>query len=209
MLILSDLRLQRPITAALDDFLWIPGWLEQADAKKLESSIVIETREKSSIQKSYGPHGPYWNPSKRMVRFGDPDVTYTYKGKSKPVFAWTPSLIVLRTLVEQSIEMKFNCVVVNFYEDEEADLYPHSDVKYIPQLGPEPVIAAVSFGETRDFVIREGTSGKGADHIVPLSHGDLFIMKGKSQSDFRHGLPKAQSPKGRRVSLTFRKHLKV
>lgn len=204
---LDPSQFQHPIAIAPNDFLWVRGWLEPAEASVLEAQIVAETLDRATVQKSFGPNGPYWNKFKRMVRFGDEDVTYTYKGKPKPVFPWTPSLSRVRALVEDALDHTFNCVVVNFYDNEDADLYPHSDIKYIPQLGSEPIIAAVSFGAERSFIIREGSSGKGVDHTVDLGHGDLFVMRGKSQTDYRHGLLRSEVPKGRRVSLTFRKHL--
>ena len=88
-----------------------------------------------------------------------------------------------------------------------ASLYPHTDTKYIPELGERPVIAAVSFGEPRDFVLTR-IDDKSKKITLPLQHGDLFVMFGDSQQEWKHSIPEMNPSDwiGSRISLTYRHH---
>lgn len=192
-------------------FIHYPKWLERELADTLFLRLVEETSQKCQPQMTYSQHGPRFNPMKKMGRFGDPDMTYSYKGKEKQVNVWTRSLLALRELVETSLEQKsgfFNCGVVNIYGDESADLYPHTDIAYIPQLGQEPLIAAASFGATRDFILRpiDAKPKDKKDILISIEHSDLFVMQGKSQLEWKHGVAPCSEKKGMRLSVTFRRH---
>jgi alkylated DNA repair dioxygenase AlkB len=65
----------------------------------------------------------------------------------------------------------------------------------------EAVVATVSLGEPRRFVLRpiEG----GASRALPLGRGDLVVMGGTCQRTWRHGIPKVASA-GPRIALMFR-----
>ena len=179
-----------------DTFIFVPGWLSKEEADEMYEKLKVETY---TSDKGRGGR-------KAMQRFVDEGVQYLFKGRPKPVRPWTPTLLEIRRRLEALAHSEFNCVVVNRYENERQALPLHSDTgTYIPQLGDEPTIASVSFGETRDFQLQ----CKATKEIVPipLSHGDLFFMMGKSQQEWKHGVPKCDTPKELRISLTFRKHL--
>jgi len=147
-----------------------------------------------------------------MARFGDPGVTYTYKGKPKPMYAFTPSLDVVRTEVARQLGWRPNCVVVNSYAPS-SGLYPHRDGHYIPQLGDKPTIAAVSFGTTRTFLLHpaDPTTNKRVKGATPtsvqLGDGDLFVMYGDCDTRYHHSIPEEPDRRGTRISLTFRSHI--
>jgi hypothetical protein len=58
------------------------------------------------------------------------------------------------------------------------------------------------FGDRRHFVLRHRVSGE--RWSWDLGHGDLLVMRGKSQSEFAHAVPKTSRPVGPRMNLTFR-----
>lgn len=197
-----------------DTFIHQPKWLEEDHATALFSTLVNETLEKCRSQMSYGRYGPRPNKMKRMGRFGDPGMSYVYKGKKKPIYEWTPGLLKLRDLVEDEMKLVrgyFNCGVINAYLNETADLYPHTDITYLPQLGQEPIIPAVSLGETRGLILRpiDAKPKDNRDLLVQLGHGDLFVMRGKSQLEWKHGIAPSLEKKEMRLSITFRRHLDV
>lgn len=105
---------------------------------------------------------------------------------------------------------KFNSVLTNVYRDGRDSVAYHADDE--PELGPEPVIASVSFGASRTFLIKEKSTGKSAEGArvtaktwrTELHHGDLVIMSGNAQRDFLHSVPKTSRPVGPRLNLTFR-----
>ncbi len=65
----------------------------------------------------------------------------------------------------------------------------------------EPVVALVSLGEPRKFLLRK--RGGGASMRFLLGRGDLLATGGKAQRDFEHCVPKAKRA-GPRISLAFR-----
>jgi alkylated DNA repair dioxygenase AlkB len=77
----------------------------------------------------------------------------------------------------------------------------HSDDE--KQLGRNPVIASVNFGETRDFVVRR-KDDKTKKIVFPLAHGTLLLMQGELQHHWEHSVPKRKRVKGSRFNLTFR-----
>lgn len=139
-----------------------------------------------------------------MARYGVP---YTYKGHKLPTFEFTPFLQRLRAGLEFTLMVPFNAAVVNRYKDGSQNVPPHSDAQAIPQLGKQPVIAGLSFGATRQFVI-QGLKKTSQPVSIDINHGDLYVMHGQSQSHYRHSIPaiagKEIMP---RWSVTFRHHV--
>ncbi|WP_036822407.1 alpha-ketoglutarate-dependent dioxygenase AlkB family protein, partial [Photobacterium sanctipauli] len=71
-----------------------------------------------------------------------------------------------------------------------------------PELGHQPVIASVSLGEERRFVLKHLATGEKREYA--LSHGSLLVMAGALQTHWLHSVPKTQRPKKSRINLTFR-----
>ena len=65
---------------------------------------------------------------------------------------WTPSLLTLKLLVEERVRTKFNSVLINFYRDGNDSNGWHSDDE--KELGQNPIIASLSFGANRRFVMK-------------------------------------------------------
>lgn len=147
----------------------------------------------------------------KMARFGDAGVTYNFKGIQKPVTPWpaTDFLTFYRDKVEEKLGWRANCCVVNTYGPT-GDLHPHRDSQFIPQLGENPTIVSISFGETRKFWIwginDKGKREKEPALVLTLEPGDMLVMKNEFDARFMHGIrPELNRPLDR-LSLTFRKH---
>ncbi len=112
---------------------------------------------------------------------------------------------VLRRLEDES-GVRFNTALANFYRSGKDTVSWHSDDE--PDLGPEPVIASLSLGATRRFLLR-----RKKDHTIrasfDLTHGSLLWMSGSTQALWEHCLPKTAQSVGSRVNLTFRSILTV
>lgn len=133
--------------------------------------------------------------------YGDDGMDYTYSGiKSRPV-SWNEGLRYLKECVEQVAQQRFNSVLLNWYRDGQDYLNWHADDE--KELGKNPVIASVNFGETRDFVLRRNSNPK-QKISVPLKHGSLLIMRGAIQHHWQHSVPKRAKVKKSRFNLTFR-----
>lgn len=191
------------------------GFLDVDAATNLAQHIVDETYAHARVQLRYLPgRRPFLDRDHLLVRHGDPGVTYTYKQKPKPIHPWTPALSALRRLVAAELApWEPNTAVTNFYLSGSTSLYPHSDILYIPELGQTPIIASITLGATRTFeLVQNAPALRPAARTrlrLPLAHGDLCVMHGRSQLDWRHGLPEAAHVTGVRISITFRHHMPV
>lgn len=133
--------------------------------------------------------------------YGDDDATYTYSGITSRPNGWTPALLALRARVEAMAGASFNSVLLNRYRDGRDHQGWHADDE--PELGRDPVIASLSLGVARDFVLR-----RNVDHarriVLPLAHGTLLVMHGGLQHHWRHAVPRRLRVAGERINLTFR-----
>ena len=128
------------------------------------------------------------------------DASYTYSGLRLDPLPWTPLLAELRTAVEHACGRRFNSVLLNYYRNERDSMGMHSDDE--PELGPEPAIASLSFGATRDFILRHKRNKR--TFKLTLHDGSLLLMSGTLQSHWLHGINKATRALGERINLTFR-----
>ena len=133
---------------------------------------------------------------------GDADAIYGYSGKRYTPAAWTPALTTLRTLVQDASGARFNSVLANLYRDGNDSMGWHSDDE--PELGARPVIAALSLGAERRFLLRHRRRKAVPGIALDLAHGSLLLMAGETQANWRHSLPKTRRAVGPRISLTFR-----
>jgi alkylated DNA repair dioxygenase AlkB len=134
--------------------------------------------------------------------YGDADTTYKYSGTINIPRPWTPALLELRARVERAAEARFNSVLLNLYRDGRDSMGLHSDDE--PELGP--VIASVSLGATRKFVLvpKKKSATTAPKQELYLKHGSLLVMSGDVQQRFKHGVPKEPAIAAPRINLTFR-----
>jgi alkylated DNA repair dioxygenase AlkB len=132
---------------------------------------------------------------------GDADAVYTYSRTRFVPHPWTPTLSELRRAVETMCDARFNSVLCNRYRDGNDAMGWHSDNE--PELGDEPVIASLSFGATRRFRLRHRTDASQRLDI-DLQSGSLLLMRGATQENYRHDLPRTKRTVGERINLTFR-----
>lgn len=96
---------------------------------------------------------------------------------------------------------RFNSVLCNLYRDGNDAMGWHSDDE--PELGPEPVIASLSFGATRRFRLRHRRDSSSRAELH-LDSGSLLVMQGATQRNYRHDLPRSAGQMHARINLTFR-----
>jgi alkylated DNA repair dioxygenase AlkB len=138
----------------------------------------------------------------RLVAWhGDPEARYTYSGTLHEPRPWTPVLERVRERVCRLTGLRFNAVLLNLYRDGRDGMGWHADDE--PELGPEPVIASVSFGASRRFCLRHRRR-KNLKLDLALEHGSLLLMAGAMQRNWVHAVPKTSRPVGERINLTFR-----
>jgi alkylated DNA repair dioxygenase AlkB len=131
------------------------------------------------------------------------EVPYRYSGQTLPVRSFPVPLAELRVRVEAASGAHFNHALANLYRDQNDAMGFHSDDE--PELGDDPVLASLTLGATRRFVIHPKKKKSGAGSLtLTLGHGDLLVMGGAFQSEYRHGVPRERTPVGERINVTFR-----
>lgn len=133
--------------------------------------------------------------------YGDPGASYAYSGIRSDPNPWNEGLLYLKQKLELALGVDFNSVLLNWYRDGSDSLNWHADDE--KELGSEPTIASVSFGAPRDFLFRSKDSNK-TDVSLTLENGSLVVMKGKTQQNWVHSIPKRKGVRGSRFNLTFR-----
>uniref|UniRef100_A0A1I8JCX4 Fe2OG dioxygenase domain-containing protein n=1 Tax=Macrostomum lignano TaxID=282301 RepID=A0A1I8JCX4_9PLAT len=138
--------------------------------------------------------------ARKIVWFGP---EYTYGGtKISANDNWHPLVTSLATWLRVEYQLPvFNSCLINFYKDGSINIPWHSDDEV--ELGPNPTIASISIGATRDFHMRP----KGSTNIAwsqRLASGSLLVMSGATQSHLQHAVLKDPKVKELRVNLTFR-----
>lgn len=128
------------------------------------------------------------------------DRAYRYSGLSLAPQPFTPLLAAIRDAAETVTGRRYNSVLLNYYRDGRDSMGMHSDDE--PELGPEPAIASVSFGATRNFILRHKAGRETLK--LPLTDGSLLFMAGAMQANWTHGINKTAKALGARINLTFR-----
>lgn len=137
--------------------------------------------------------------------YGDPGTAYTYSGKRFEPLPWIAVLKEIKARIEPSCGIQFNSVLANRYRNGRDSMGVHSDDE--KELGKNPVIGSVSFGEPRIFRLRHRIQ-KELKHDLELQDGSLLIMKGPTQHYWKHEVPKSTRVLRERINLTFRRILK-
>jgi len=137
---------------------------------------------------------------RKAAWYGDSDYLYTYSNTTKQALAWTKELSELKQVVEDLTGAKFNSCLLNLYHNGNEGMGWHSDDE--KSLGKNNTIASLSLGAERKFSFKH----KQTKQIVSLvlEHGSLLIMKGATQRNWLHSLPKSKNITLPRINLTFR-----
>lgn len=149
------------------------------------------------------------------------DTNTKYKHTPRPL---PTSLTTLLHQIEAATGARYNFCLVNYYASGEDSIAFHSDDERF--LGPEPTIASLSLGGEREFVMKHkpvtdtntssssstasATGGTGNPQIkMPLGSGDMVVMRGPTQANWLHSIPKRRGKSGEnvrgRINITFRR----
>lgn len=151
-----------------------------------------------------------------------------YSGHQPHAHSWDefPPLKDILEAVHKALPgSSFNSLLLNRYKGGNDHVGWHSDDEKL--YGSAPEIASVSFGCDRDFFLKkrprkksnakEGRnneepaskrlkrSSHADQHSFTLKHGSLFVMRGYTQRDWLHSVPKRAKADATRINLTFRR----
>ena len=138
--------------------------------------------------------------------YGEPGAHYRYSGRDFQPLPWTNALRGLRAQLHQQLQSyqilaSFNSALVNYYRDGNDSVAWHADNE--AELGPNPIIASISLGASRRFLLKHRRSG---DKVrLELAPGSLLLMMPPLQQYWVHCLPKTKVPVQARINVTFRR----
>lgn len=142
--------------------------------------------------------------ARKVAWYGDGAFSYTYSGITRTALPWSGVLPEIKRTVEARLAAVspavFNSCLLNLYSDGLEGMAWHSDDEQ--ELGRNTVIASVSFGATRKFAFKHKRTGEKRE--LMLSHGQLIVMRGETQSHWLHAVMKSAKIHEPRVNLTFR-----
>ncbi len=145
-------------------------------------------------------YGKHITTKRKVAWYGDSNYAYTYSHATKHALDWTEDLTNLKSIVEELTNSNFNSCLLNLYHNGDEGVSWHSDDE--ETLGYNPTIASLTFGAERKFSLKHKTSKQTVS--LTLETGSLFVMKGTTQSNWAHCLPKMKSITTPRINLTFR-----
>ncbi len=178
-----------------------PHWLDRSEARALFDDLMAQIPWEIHRIRLFGrlvdsPRLSCW--------IGDPDAVYTYSGARFAPHAWPGALASVRERLNRELDAGFNSVLANLYRSGADSMGWHSDSEV--ELGPQPVIASLSLGATRRFALKDRRD-PARKLTLDLPPGSLLLMRGDTQANYRHALPRTAKPVGQRINLTFRRIL--
>lgn len=155
-------------------------------------------------------------------------ISSRYRCNPRPI---PQCLTALLKTAEAATSTSYNFCLVNYYATGADSISYHSDDERF--LGPNPTIASLSIGAPRDFLLKhkppapittthQQPKSKAAPKPepstaptpplpsekplkLPLASGDMVLMRGRTQANWLHSIPKRKDGGGGRINITFRK----
>jgi alkylated DNA repair dioxygenase AlkB len=169
------------------------------ESEQIFNALLKEIEWRHDTIKHFGKEIPL---PRLTAWYGDAGKVYTYSKIRMEPLPWTPQLLEIKNRVEKISNCTFNSVLINQYRDGRDSVAWHSDDE--KELGENPVIASVSFGATRQFMLKHKTRKDIEPITIDLTSGSLLLMQGKTQECWLHQIPKTTKPVLARINLTFR-----
>jgi alkylated DNA repair dioxygenase AlkB len=182
-------RVQR---IALDDSAWadyVPEWVQGSDSLFAE---LVRTR-------NWGQR-TRWMYEKQVI---EPRLTDVWMLESGSPLQ-PPVVDQMRLYLSERYGVLFDSAGFNFYRDGQDSVAWHGDK--IRKEIVDPVVALVSLGEPRKFLLRPKSGGR--SRALALGRGDLLVTGGSAQRQWQHSVPKVAHA-GPRISVAFRHGMNV
>ncbi|MDZ4724575.1 MAG: alpha-ketoglutarate-dependent dioxygenase AlkB [Leptospira sp.] len=173
--------------------------LNAEESSLLLNSLLNETPWKYDEAVIFGKH---IYTKRKVAWFGDAGFSYHYSGIERKAIPWTDLLLNLKSKIETYAGDTFNSCLLNLYHDGDEGMAWHSDDE--KELGKDTTIASLTLGAERRFLFRHKINR--TTITVHLENGSLLLMKGETQTNWLHSLPKMRRVKSPRINLTFRKY---
>jgi len=194
----ADLQSAQPLEMPDADVVFYLRFFDRAASDMFFKELDTQTEWKQEQIKFYGR---LVDLPRLTACYGDEGKTYTYSGITVTASPWLSVLLEIKEAIEVVSGIRFNSVLLNKYRGEHDSVAWHSDDE--SELGRNPIIGSVSFGQTRTFQFKHKSHGIRKD--IHLFHGSYLLMKGVTQLHWLHRIPKQKNRPGERINLTFRR----
>ncbi len=181
---------------------YVPGWVESTEADRLLAAVRGELAWEHREIVLFGRRVP----QPRLIAWAG-SLRYRYSGQTLEPRAPTPTIAAIIARMSERTGVSFNHVLLNRYRDGSDSIGLHADDE--PELGLDPIVATLSLGATRRFVLKPRRTRLGPTRSVELHHGSLLVMGGTCQRHYVHGVARQSDVAGERISLTFRRLLRA
>ena len=196
----SELNKQNMESFSLPDaeIKFYPNFFDKTESDLIFENLFREIKWRSDKIKLYGKEIDL---PRKTAWYGESDKIYKYSGIQMLPESWTPTLLKVKLAIEKVANINFNSVMMNLYRDGNDGISWHTDAE--PELGKNPIIGSVSFGQTRRFMLRH-RNNKELKCEIELTHGSFLLMSGATQHFWQHQIPKTSKKLAPRINLTFR-----
>ena len=181
---------------------YYPNFIPPLEAANIMCSLQQEVDWR---QEQITLYGKTFNVPRLQAWYGDENADYQYSNLSMCPLPWSPALLELKQKCENTSNSRFNSVLANLYRNGQDGMGRHADNE--PELGQQPVIASLSFGEVRNLDFYHNQTKEKVR--LPLVSGSLLIMSGDTQKYWQHSIAKTKKVLAARVNLTFRYVLNI
>lgn len=112
-----------------------------------------------------------------------------------------PVIDAMQAVLSERYGEQFSRVSLGYYRDGRDSVAFHGD--YVARSLPQALVATVSVGAPRRFLLRPTTGGK--SRSFSLGRGDLLVMGGSCQRTWQHAIPKSLTLGAQpRIAIMFR-----
>ena len=176
---------------------YYPNFIPPAQAT---STMYSLQQELDWRQEQITLYGKTFDVPRLQAWYGDENADYRYSNLSMRPLPWSSALLELKQKCENISNSRFNSVLANLYRHGQDGMGRHADNE--PELGQQPVIASLSFGEVRNLDFYHNHTKQKIR--LPLGNGSLLVMSGGTQTYWQHSVAKTKKALAARVNLTFR-----
>ncbi len=181
------------------DITYYPSFLSAEKATQLMSILRTTIAWQQDSITVFGKTHPQ---PRLTALYGNNMRPYSYSNITMYPQPFTKELKGVKTKIESIISPTvFTSCLLNLYRDGKDSNGWHADDE--ASLGKNPVIASVSLGQERFFHFKH-KNDKTLKHKMLLKHGSLLLMKGSTQHNWLHQIPKTSRLIEERINLTFR-----
>jgi alkylated DNA repair dioxygenase AlkB len=134
--------------------------------------------------------------------FDEPRLTAEYPDVRR---APLPFLVTMSAALSTRYGVPYDGLWLNLYRDHRDSTGWHGDWPSCKRT--HCVVPVLSLGATRRFLLKARSGGPST--VIEPAGGDLIVMGGRCQLDWRHCVPKQKKPAGPRVSLNFQSTMQM